>query len=194
MASDTNRLVQIGSALAGYVGDNNIFPNSGTPIPGTSTGVGQPDRWTFHEAVDRYFGADKSFSASSIYNWQRRPVWHSPSAKAWPGWSGGAEKSPLSFGNNPNVNNGNWMGNVVKIPSRSSIVIMAEVTGPVGNDVDPSVPADTKNNVQSSYRLSHGNKAGLYLFTDFHVELLTGDRGYNYYTAHPAESNIWKWW
>jgi prepilin-type N-terminal cleavage/methylation domain-containing protein len=197
MTADTNRLQQIGIAMSLYVGENNVLPNANNKISGTEAVLGAGDRWTFTEAVDRYFPADKSFNASSIYNFGRRPVWFSPSARAYSGFvsmGAGYIQKPLAFGYNPNVDNGNWAGNVFKIPNRSQTVIMGEANDAQGYRLDPAITPETKNNVRTAYRMSQLDGQALYLFCDFHVEALKGNRGYSYYSANPQEYNIWKWW
>lgn len=199
MAADTNSLRQIAAAMSSYVAENNAFPNKTLKIPGTESVPGQGDRWTFLEAVDRYFPPDSRFNPVSIYNFQRRPVWYSASAKPYPGFAPptgpGTIPGPVAFGYNPNVDNeDNWSGKLSKMPRRAGIVIMAEANDPQGHRMDPSVPPTTANNVRSAYRTSHPSEQGLYLFCDFHVEALRGDRGYQYFAANSEEPNIWRWW
>lgn len=100
----------------------------------------------------------------------------------------------MAFGYNANINNAKWEGNPTRVPNLSRIVIVAEANDPSGYAIDPAVTPTTKNNERKAYRTSHPGEAGLYLFGDFHVESLQGDRGYSYYTTHPNETNIWKWW
>ncbi len=199
MASDINRLQQIGAALAMYTSEFNALPNQGSKIPGTETTPGQGDRWTFLEAVDRYMPPDRSFNPNSIYNWMRRPVWFSPSARAYPGFTvptaANAIRQPVAFAYNPNVDNvANWNGNLARIPKRSEIVIMAEGNEAQGHRLDPSVRAVTQRNVRTAYRTSHPAGQGLYLFCDFHVEARKGDLGYSYFATNSSVPNMWRWW
>ena len=200
MAADTVKFRNIGNAIAMYANDNEqTIPNMHLPIDGTATASDQPNRWTFHEAVDRYFDTKpNNYNPSSIYNHMRRPnsPFFSRAARAYPGFkpSSPEQTGPLWCSFNPNINNkANWAGKLSVMPSRARIVIMGE-TCHGGGEMHPDKPASMKDNVESRYRVSRPGNSALYLFADFHVEALTGDRGYDYYTKNPNEPNIWRWW
>ena len=202
MAADMNKLRQISAALAGYASEhNNTLPNSNDPIPGTSTDPRyNPDRWNFHECVDRYLGPpDSKYNPGSVYNHLRRPdsPFYSRAARAYPGWtsaSGYNQPGPIAFGFNPNINHGTqWRGRLLRIPRPGSTVVMAEYNR-TGSWMDPGAKAVFEDNVETRYRVSRPGKTALYLFADYHVEALQGDRGYQYYESHPDETNIWRWW
>lgn len=211
-ATDSGKLRQVAAALAGIAQENNgIIPHGnltkdtsgGYVYPGgaiPNTDAGQGDRFNFHEMIDRYFPPPPKFNANSIYNYQTREdaasIFTSKAAKPWPGFNpGGSYKlsGPLWFSFNRNLPNPKWVGNMVKVPDPSRIVIVGE-TNHVGGDMQPQNAAVFQNNVNTRYRVSRAGKTALYLFVDGHVEQLKGDRGEAYYAANPSETNIWKWW
>jgi prepilin-type processing-associated H-X9-DG protein len=118
-------------------------------------------------------------------------------SRPYPGWSptaGYNQPGPMIFGYNPNINHGTrWRGKLSKIPRPASTVIMAEFNNG-GSSVNPGVTADFQEDVNTRYRVSRPGKKAIYLYADFHVEALQGDRGYQYYKSHPEETNIWRWW
>jgi prepilin-type N-terminal cleavage/methylation domain-containing protein/prepilin-type processing-associated H-X9-DG protein len=212
-ATDTGKFRQVAVALQSVAQDNNgIIPHGnmakdpsgnflypGAVIPGTDAGQG--DRYSFHEVIDRYFPPPPKFNSSSIYNYQTREgnesIFSSKAAKPWAGFNPGSSfklPGPLWFSFNRNLPNPKWAGNPLKVvPDTSKIVICAE-TNHLGGDMQPQGKATFDSNVQSRYRVSRAGKTALYLFLDGHVERLQGDRGEAYYSAHPDETNIWKWW
>lgn len=211
-ATDTGKFRQVGVALAAIAQENNgVIPHGnlaknsdgsflypGAVIPGTDSGLG--DRFNFHEMVDRYFPPPSKFNASSIYNYQTREggdsIFTSKAAKPWAGFNpGGSFKltGPLWFSFNRNLPNPKWVGNLMKVPDPSKIVICGE-TNHLGGDMQPQNKATFESNVQTRYRVSRAGKTALYLFVDGHVERLQGERGEAYYSARPGEINIWKWW
>lgn len=194
---DTARLKQIGSGITLYAGDNNgRIPTQSQPLQGTATSAGNPDRWTFHEAVDRYLTRGPTWNAGSIYNFLNRPeVWGSEIVKPYPGWKPYAkESSPLpAYSFNPNINNGKWDGYMARVQNPAAIVLMGEVNG-IAGAMTPDKPAVTVNNEQTNYRVSRPGINSLYLFADYHVALLSGDRGDQYFASHTNETNMWKWW
>ncbi len=211
-ATDTGKFRQVGIALQSIAQDNNgIIPHGSTavdpltnsPYPGATmpgTDSGQGDRFNFHEMIDRAFPPPPNFNPTSIYNYQTREgsdsIFSSKAAKPWPGFKpSGAFKltGPLWFSFNRNLTNSKWVGNSMKVPDSSKIVICAE-TNHLGGDMRPQFKATFENNVDTRYRVSRPGKTALYLFLDGHVERLYGDRGEAYYTARPNETNIWKWW
>lgn len=206
LATDSGKFRQVGVALASIAQDNNgIIPHEnvakpGFGIPSTSTTTNGPNRYNFHEMIDRYFPPPPGFNPTSIYNFETRQdsnsIYCSKAAKPWPGYqSSGSRRlpGPLWFSFNSNLNNGNWAGNLALMPDRTKIVIAAE-TNHMGGEMRPKDGATLENNVQTRYRVSRAGKTALYLFVDGHVERLQGDRGESYYAAHPNETNIWKWW
>lgn len=212
-ATDTSKFRQVAIALQGIAQENNgILPhgnlakdaNGSFVYPGAvipSTDSGQGDRYNFHEMIDRYFPPPSKFNPTSIYNYQNREggesIFSSKAAKPWSGFNpGGSFKlpGPLWFSFNRNLPNPKWVGNPMKVvPDSSKIVICAE-TNHLGGDMQPQAKATFENNVQTRYRVSRAGKTAIYLFLDGHVERLAGDRGEAYYSAHPDETNIWKWW
>lgn len=213
-ANDSGKFRQVGVALASIAQENNgIIPHGNTAkdangaflypgavIPGTETAPGAGDRFNFHEMIDRYFPPPSKFNPTSVYNHQTREggesIFCSKAAKPWPGFSpGGSYKlpGPLWFSFNRNLPNPKWVGNPTKIPDPSKIVICGE-TNHLGGDMQPQNSAVFAGNVQTRYRVSRAGRTALYLFVDGHVERLKGDRGEAYYSAHPGERNIWKWW
>jgi prepilin-type processing-associated H-X9-DG protein len=211
-ATDTGKFRQVGVALASIAQDNNgITPHGnlaknsdgsfmypGAVIRGTDSGQG--DRFNFHEMVDRYYPPPPNFNSSSVYNYQIREgaesIFSSKAAKPWAGFNpGGSYKlpGPLWFSFNRNLPNPKWVGNPMKVPDLSKIVICGE-TNHLGGDMQPQTKAVFSNNVQTRYRVSRPGKTALYLFLDGHVERLQGERGEEYYAAHLEETNIWKWW
>lgn len=211
-AADTGKFRQVSIAIQGAAQENNgIIPHGnlakdaggnflyrGAVIPGTDAGQG--DRYNFHEVIDRFFPPPPNFNAASIYNYQLREgtdsIFTSKAAKPWSGFNPGSGyklSGPLWFSFNRNLPNPKWVGNSMKVPDPSRIVICAE-TNHLGGDMRPQGNAVFENNVQTRYRVSRAGKTALYLFLDGHVERLQGDRGEAYYAANPNQTNIWKWW
>jgi prepilin-type N-terminal cleavage/methylation domain-containing protein/prepilin-type processing-associated H-X9-DG protein len=201
---DSEKFRQVAAALMSVAQENNgIIPHNnnnypGYGIPGTESSPGTGNRYSFHEVIDRYFPPPPKFNSSSIYNYQIRPgsesIFCSKAVKPWAGFtSNGSLPGPLWFSYNANLNNGNWAGNLMRVPDQSKIVICAE-TNHVGGEMRPTDGATFSNNVNTRYRVSRAGKTAIYLFLDGHVETLQGDRSQSYYDAHPNETNIWKWW
>lgn len=196
-ARDASNLRQIGQGIQLHVTDNKgLLPNNKTLIPGTSTGTGQPDRWTFHEAVDRYFGKGPKFTTTSIYNYlSRGDMWYSNFAEEFPGFTppaGYLQTRPVAYGYNSNVNNGRWAGRFSVIPNPSRIVIVGEMNGANNLAMDPSRAPVTTGDVQTGYRVNRNGNA-LYLFCDGSVKSLPGDQSEPALTA-ASRPNIWRWW
>ena len=199
-ASDTSNLRQLGAAIHLHITDNRgMLPNRALTIPGTSTGSGNPDRWNFHEAVDRYMSRGGKFTASSVFNFLNRPLWSSRFAEAPANWvpiPGFDMVGPIAYSYNPHVTNTRWASRFAAVPTPSQTVIMGEVNhdtnSRVGNpmvvDSAPTLAAD----VQSNYRVSRNGKA-LYLFLDGRVSSLEGDQSESALTA-ANKPNIWRWW
>ncbi|MEM6885008.1 MAG: type II secretion system protein [Verrucomicrobiota bacterium] len=197
MAKDTQNLQQIGIAISLHEGENNMtMPNQHFPIRGTDIGDG--DRWNFHEAVDRYLGDGHThFNPVSTYNFKRRinSPFASRAAKGWEEYNKPDDHTfgVLAYSFNPNINNAtHWAGKTVRIPRPSSIVIVGE-TNPSGGQMWPDRPV-FEDNVMNRYRISRPGNRALYLFADYHIEPLEGDRSYDYYDSNPEETNIWRWW
>lgn len=203
-AVDTGKFRQVAIALASIAQENNsIIPHNnasypGYGIPGTESTPGAGIRYNFHEMVDRYFPPPPKFDPASVDNYQTRlgddSIFCSKAAMPWAGFtSNGSLPGPLWFSYNANLNNGNWAGNLMKVPDLSKIVICAE-TNHVGGEMRPTDSATFAANITTRYRVSRAGKKALYLFLDGHVETLQGDRGQSYFDAHSNETNIWKWW
>jgi general secretion pathway protein G len=191
---DISNLRQIGQGIALHVNDNKgLLPNNKTLITGTAATPGGVDRWTFQEAVDRYFGKGPKFNASSIYNYlSRGNMWYSNFAEEYPGFTpptGYLQTRPLAYGYNPYVNNGRWLGRLSSIPSPARTVIVGE-TNNLG--LTTTVAPVTTGDVGTGYRVNRDGKA-LYLFCDGHVASLAGDQSEPALTA-AAQPNIWRWW
>ena len=205
-AADSGKFRQVGVALASIAQDNNgIIPHGndakpGFGIPGTATSSDGPNRFNFHEVIDRYFPQPPNFSPGSVYNHETREgsesIFCSKAAKPWPGYNASANRKlpgPLWFSFNSNLNHGNWAGQLMLVPDQTKIVIAAE-TNHMGGEMRPRERATFQDNVQTRYRVSRPGNTALYLFVDGHVERLKGDRGEAYYASHRDETNIWKWW
>jgi prepilin-type N-terminal cleavage/methylation domain-containing protein len=209
MARDMTSMRDIGTAIAQYASENNnrlpVNPKysdshgvARIPIPeDLANNTGSFCRF---ELIDRYLPRDGNFPQGSWYAFQKRAnsPWISPSARAYPGWNKQAAypnlTGPLAFAFNPQIENDDWEGFMSKIPGSRSYVILAEQNDSAANNVDPGKEAVTEPDVKTRYRHSHPGGKGLYLFTDYHIEAIAGSRHYGYYTEHPDEPNIWKWW
>lgn len=198
MAADTVKLRDIAAATASFASDNSMtLPCESTPISGTNASDSEPPRFCFHEAVDRYLGPVSGFNPRSIYNFQKRPnsPFFTQAAKSPPGFKPSASKlATTAFSYNGNVNNGGWKGKISNIPNPSEIVYVGEVNIDGSGMMQPGNKATLDPAQPSKYRVSRPGKAALYLYCDFHVESLKGDRGTSYYKANPREKNIWQWW
>jgi prepilin-type N-terminal cleavage/methylation domain-containing protein len=195
-ASDTSNLRQIGTGLMLHVSDNKGYlPNPSIVIAGTSTGAGQPDRWTFQEAVDRYFGKGPKFNATSIYNWlSRGNMWYSRYAEASTTFvppSGYLQTQPLAYSYNPYITNTRWKSRLASVPTPSRTVIVGEVNNSGGSMTINAAP-ELRSDVDTKYRVSREGKA-LYLYCDGRVALLSGDQSEPELTRTGAQ-NIWRWW
>ena len=203
-ATDIGKLKQVSLAVMNATQENNgIIPhgNQGKPgfgIPGTATSEGQPNRYNFHEMVDRFFPAPAKFNAVSIYNYETREdkesIYCSNAAKPWAGYKPSASRKlpgPLWFSFNSYLNHGNWAGNVSLVPNPSRYVLVAE-TNHMGGEMRPATKAETANNKETRYRVSRPGMTALYLYVDGHVEQLEGDRGET--NIPPGGFNMWRWW
>lgn len=196
-ATDINSLRQIGQGISMHVADNKgVMPYNKLFIAGTSTGPGQPDRWNFQEAVDRYFGKGPQFNTTSIYNFlSRGNMWYSDFADTYQGFTppaGYLQTRPVAYGYNSYVNNGQWLGRLSTVPNPGKIVIVGEINGAANLAMTTTAPPDTTGLVQTGYRVNRSGSA-LYLFCDSHVEKMSGDQSETALAA-AGKSNIWKWW
>jgi len=199
-ASDASNLRQLGAAIHLHITDNRgMLPHQSIKIPGTSTGSGNPDRWNFHEAVDRYMSRGGKFTASSVFNFLNRPLWSSRFAEPPAGWvaiSGFEMVGPIAYSYNPYLLNTRWAGRSSAVPTPSQTVIVGEVnhdtSARVGNPMVVDSAPSLVGNIQSNYRVSRNGKA-FYLFLDGHVSSLEGDQSESALTA-ASKPNIWRWW
>ncbi|MFZ4780362.1 MAG: hypothetical protein ACOYM3_33840, partial [Terrimicrobiaceae bacterium] len=172
------------------------LPNSDIPIPGTKLASDQPDRFVWHEAVDRYLPPVAGFWAPSAYNYLRRPgIWCSKFAEPYPGWTSlpqyGSPPSPTAFGPNSYVNDTRWLGYISRIANPSRIVVAGEFND--SGTIFPYVKPAYVGNVKSYYRVNRPGNSALYLFCDFHIEQLAGDQSEPALQA-AGKPNIWRWW
>ena len=212
--TDTNSLRQIGIAAAQYMGEHN---GSVPTINSNSTDKPNYTTLSWMAVIDSYIGSIPGVTnqgspgnPSSASDFQVRGApYISRDAKAYPGWTpykasgGGVQKSPVAFGYNAYIDDKYWAGAMTNLDNgkwadgsgvqRSQIFIVGEFNDEASAMQDTS-PATTAKDVACRYRVSHPNKIGLYLFADLHVEGLVGSRDSTYYTTHPTEKNIWKWW
>jgi prepilin-type N-terminal cleavage/methylation domain-containing protein len=198
-ADDIHKLKQIGAGMSAFAADNSgRLPNNDLRLPPP---IPDTEAYVWAEAVDRYFEPIPDFWNRTSYNWVKRPnsPFFSSACDPYPGFSTPPQyplwKRPIAFGYNKYINDDtHWDGHIVRIPQPSKTVIVAEVNGINTLPMSPDQPAATKSNVQASYRISRSGNTGLYLFADYHVETLQGDRSMGYYSANPQETNIWRWW
>lgn len=208
MAADLNNLSQIGSALSAFAAENGgRIPNTSLLLAGTSTGAGQPDRPSFMESVDRMMPADRQFNSTSIYNWQRRKIWFSKShAKMPPGqsfassqyyWGTAWGMNTFLWNNAAPLNGANsFDGYLNRAPNFSKLVLVGEKNRNGGHEFDPRIAPTFESNVESNYRISREKKA-LYLFGDFHVELIEGDQSviaHPEYKSYSPENRLYYAW
>jgi prepilin-type N-terminal cleavage/methylation domain-containing protein len=195
--ADMSNLQQIGRGIQLHANDNRgLLPNNRTLIPGTASTPGGVDRWSFQEAVDRYFSKGPAWNRTSIYNFlSRGNMWYSNYAQPFPGFtppSGYLQTRPVAYGYNGHINNGRWAGRLSSVPSPSRTVIVGEMNGSNNLALDTTAPAVTSSEVQTGYRVSRDGKA-LYLFVDGRVAMLSGDQSEPALTAS-NQQNIWRWW
>jgi prepilin-type N-terminal cleavage/methylation domain-containing protein len=196
MITDIGRLKEIGTLLGLFEADH----NGCFPCEKDSAGSGTSD-FNFPESLDRYLPPAPQFNPGGKYNFQYRdPVLLSGlGARAYPGWNPQSSypnfKGPWAFGVNKYLSvSYNWRGIMSQVPDRSRIVVVSCMNSAGGYNMDPDAKAVFEDNVKTPYRVSYPGRKWLYLFCDFRVEPLSGDRGTAYYKAHPNETNIWRWW
>jgi prepilin-type N-terminal cleavage/methylation domain-containing protein len=69
LAADNQKMREIAVGLGSYASDQNAtLPNQHEPIPDTATSSSNPDRWNFHECVDRYLGGARRELQSRPYS------------------------------------------------------------------------------------------------------------------------------
>lgn len=206
MSADMNNLRTVGQGLAAFAAENNgRIPNKNYPIPGTS--AGGADRESFMEAVDRMLSPDSKFSASSIYNWQRRPVWFSKKYAKMPEGQTFNKASQYYWGtawgmnlylwwNSSPLNNPSFDGYLNRVPDRSKLVLVGEKNRNGGHEFDPRTAPTFADNVDTAYRVSRDGKA-YYLFADYHIELIEGDQSVaahpEYKTYNPTNRLYYAW-
>jgi len=188
-AEDVNKLKQIGTGIS-------IFENeNGGRLPCsdmTNNGAGYGN---FMEMVSRNFPTNANFNAGGNYNWQLNPVWYSKRAAKMP--SGQSYNSAqvyywgIAWGMNDYLYYGSggmsgFDGYIVRAPNRSRLVLVGEKNRNGGNSVLFQNAPVFKNNIQTEYRISRPGSKALYLFADFHIEKIAGDRST---IAHPEYAN-----
>lgn len=208
MAADLNNLSRIGTALSAFAAENGgRVPNNSLPIAGTSSGPGQPDRPSFMESVDRMMAPDRQFNTASIYNWQRRKIWYSkshakmPAGQSFPSsqyyWGTAWGMNSFLWNNAAPLNGANaFDGYLNRAPNFSKLVLVGEKNRNGGHEFDPRIAPTFEPDVESNYRISRENKA-LYLFGDFHVELIEGDQSviaHPEYRSYSPENRLYYAW
>jgi prepilin-type N-terminal cleavage/methylation domain-containing protein len=181
-AQDLSNLRQIGTAISQFASENNgRIPNRNVPVTGDSQ-----NRDSFMESVDRYMERDSRFSANSIYNWNRRPVWYSKRfAQAPPGrtfntnnqyyWGTAWGMNSHLYYNSGSANMNNFQGYLNRVPNLSKLVIVGEKNRAGGHDFIPSQAPTFERNVESSFRISRPGQRAYYLFGDYHIESIAGN-------------------
>jgi len=192
MTSDLNNLLEIGKAISMFTQDNNgRIPNIRYSAENgeEATGESHP-RSSFMESVDRMMAPDSRFSASSIYNWQRRPVWYSRRFAKMPAgqsfnknnqyyWGTAYGMNVYLWWNSSPLNNPKFNGYLNRAPSLSKLVLVGEKNRNGGHSFDPRNAPVFAADVETEYRVSRpaGSKLGAYyLFGDYHAELIEGDQ------------------
>ncbi len=203
--ADMSNLRQIGVAISQFAAENNgRFPNTNIAVPGDPQ-----KRNSFMENVDRSMAPDGKFSATSIYNWQRRPVWFSkrfakmPDGKTIPAgqyyWGTAWGMNTYLYnlggpGSSPDMRS--FDGYVIRAPNISKLVLVGEKNRAGGHDFKPYEAPTFARDVDSSYRVSRNNKA-FYLFADYHIELIEGDQSNiahpEYDTYSPTNRLYYRW-
>ncbi|MBC8012269.1 MAG: prepilin-type N-terminal cleavage/methylation domain-containing protein [Burkholderiales bacterium] len=203
-ANDSSNLRQIGQGIQLHVTDNKgILPNNTlTMIPGSNTAPGQPERGSFREAVDRYFGKGPNFGSSSVFNWAKRgDMWFSRFCEGPVDanmQSAYGMTRPAAYSYNPYLENTRWLARFSAIPSPSRTVLVGEVnsqtSGTLGGamQVNGATSLVTDRETATQYRVSRNGKA-LYLFADGHVEMREGDQREPALLA-AGQPNLWRWW
>jgi len=207
-ATDLSNLRQIGTAIGQFAAENNgRIPNRDVPVPGDAQ-----RRESFMECVDRFLPPDGKFSRTSIYNWQRRPIWYSkrfakmPDGKSFNAssqyyWGIAWGMNTHLFYNSGSPNMNNFKGHLMRAPSLSKLVLVGEKNRNGGHDFIPAQLPAFEKNAEAQYRVSRGsggasNKA-YYLFADYHVESIAGDQStiahpeYNSY--NPTNPLYYRW-
>lgn len=211
-ASDLSNLRQIGTAISQFAAENGgRIPNNVVPISGASAPDGTP-RSSFMESVDRFLPPDAKFGNGSIYNWQRRPLWYSKRFAKMPAGKSFNANSQFYWGiawgmnshlyyNSGSANMNNFKGYLTRAPNLSKLVLVGEKNRAGGHDFVPSQAPVFERDVEAQYRVSRGGGGdsgrAYYLFADYHVESLTGDRSsvanpqYNSY--NPTNALYYRW-
>ena len=201
-SADMSNLRQIGQAIAQFAADNNNrWPNSNIPIPGTT---GAPP---FMEQVDRYMQNDALFSPASRYNHLRRPVWYSKRFAKMPPGQNYDPKQRHYWGIAWGMNGFLWgtaarpdsfLGHILKAPNLSKLVLVGEQNTLGGNFFDPNKPPSFERDAKTSYRISRSGNSAFYLFGDYHIESLSGDQSIQtnpQYNSYEATNRLYyRWW
>ena len=203
MTTDMNNLKQIGQGIAAFAGENNgRLPNIAIEVPGASSS-NRPFAENFTESVDRMLPPDSQFSAASLFNFQRRPVWYSKTYAKMPAGQtyfpiGGSPSSQacyywgIAYGMNYYLYNTatnsavptsirGFDGYIARAPNLSKLVLVGERNRKSGSFLIPNKAPEYQNNVETEDRISRNGKA-YYLFADYHIELIEGDQST---VAHP---------
>jgi len=199
-SEDLNNLKQIGQGIGAYtVQTGGRIPYQHLYIEGAD--INGAPRANFREAVDRMFPPDKKFSTTSVYNWNRRPVWFSKRhAKNPPGKNPdpGAIAWGSAWGINSNLySSANFEGYLNRAPNLSGLVIVGEINENQNVVFMPNDNPVFTRNEATRYRISR-NGSAFYLFGDLHVEKIAGDQST---LAHPEYNKdnstnrlYYKWW
>ncbi len=197
---DMNRVRTLVTASLGFAADNRgVLPNINIPIPGTT--IGQGNRWTYGEAIERYLPRPIGGNSGSIYNWKTNEVWYAESTEAHSGWVPNPTYPTVTkaggFGRNVHIapstvgQSNPWMGYLNRVPNPARTVLIAEILNDSLVVIPETTPA-TRNDVETSYRISRKGGA-FYGFVDGHVELLEGDLS-TAALAAAGKPSIWRWW
>lgn len=205
-ATDLGNLKQIGTAISAFAAENNgRVPNDHLPIPGTDAGSG--NRTSFMESVDRMLPPDSKFSAGSVFNYDRRPIWYSKRFAKMPDGQRYDASRKYYWGFAWGMNtflffDRRFSGYLSRAPNLSKLVLVGEKNRNGGHDFKPNEAPTFEKNVLSNYRISRGsggtNNKAYYLFADYHVESIAGDQStlanpsYNSYS--PTNRLYYKWW
>lgn len=206
MAADLNNLLEIGKAISQYTQENDgRIPNRNSPVPGAG------NRESFMESVDRMMTPDARFSATSIYNWQRRKLWYAPKFAEMPAGQNFNKNNQFYWGtawgmnvylwwNSSPLNNPEFNGYINRAPNLSKLVLVGEKNRNGGHEFDPRRAPVMSRNTETNYRVSRpaGESLGAYyLFGDYHVELIEGDQSVesnpSFRTYNPTNRLYYAW-
>ncbi len=201
---DLSNLRQIGTAMAQFATENdNRWPNANIPVPGDPQ-----NRSSFMEHVDRYLAHDSGFSATSIYNWQRRPLWYSKRFAQMPPGASFNANSQYYYGTawginshlwgTTNTNQTSFDGRILKVPNMPKLVLVGEKNRNGGHDFKPDEAPVFARDAEANYRISRPGNRAYYLFGDYHTESIVGDQStktYPEYKKYNATNPLYyRWW